>query len=180
MIVLTVDKVQLAQLKRKLQMLSPKSSDSIMKRAFVTLAVDVQHKLVDNVSGKILHVRTGNLRRSIQVRMFETSNTYGALIGSGVLTGKRVVYANIHETGGTIYPKKGQFLYFQVQNSSRIATMRGGYQMLKNPRAESTWVRARVVRIPARRYMSRTIEEMQPKTMTILKQSIEDQLRRVS
>jgi phage gpG-like protein len=161
MIVLTVDKTQLAQLKKKLEGLSPKQSGSIMRKAFLELATQVQHRLVDNVSGRILNVRTGNLRRSIHVRMFDRSNTYSALIGSGVLTGNRVVYANIHETGGIIRPKYKKFLVFK-------------------PHGANYWVRTKMVKIPARRYMSRTIEEMQPKVMPIMTNSVEKQLRRVS
>lgn len=51
-----------------------------------------------------LHVRTGNLRRSI---------TSGAKDFTGWI-GTNVVYAPTHEYGATITPKRGKYLKFQI------------------------------------------------------------------
>jgi phage gpG-like protein len=62
-------------------------------------------------------------------------------IGSGVLSGGRVKYANIHETGG---------------------------QAGRN----------RLVTIPARRYLSRSLQSAKPRAIEVIEQQIDIALRR--
>jgi phage gpG-like protein len=58
---------------------------------------DVQRTVVgEKLSGQVLHVRTGALRRSIQYAIEETGRGFLGKIGSNL------VYAAIHEYGGII------------------------------------------------------------------------------
>lgn len=82
-------------------------------------------------AGTELNVISGRLRNSV----------FSNLRGRDVLeigAGSNVVYAKIHEFGGTIKPKHGQYLKFSVPG--------GGF------------VSAKQVHIPARPYVKPTIE----------------------
>lgn len=65
-----------------------------------------------------LAVRTGALRRSLQTSVVELSDTRmraQAMIGLGL------PYAHIHEKGGTITPKKAQYLAIPLERGSKTA-----------------------------------------------------------
>lgn len=61
-----------------------------------------------NLSGRVLHRRTGRLRNSILTRVTQSTHSVTGEIGSNV------VYARIHELGGVITPKKAKALKFYI------------------------------------------------------------------
>lgn len=64
-----------------------------------SLAIELQgHVISKKLSGQVLNVRTGALRRSIQ----ETTQRIGTAIWGKVYSSGDVKYAGIHEFGGTI------------------------------------------------------------------------------
>lgn len=70
--------------------------------------VRTQNFIVDAVSGKSLQVRTGSLRRDVDVGEVKTG---GTISGSVVMrAGASEAYQKIQEFGGTITPKKGKAL----------------------------------------------------------------------
>jgi hypothetical protein len=67
----------------------------------------------------VLKVRTGRLRNSIQdyvTGRLSDGSLYG-IVGSGVRTGNRVKYANIHATGGVIRPKRSKYLAIPLKDA---------------------------------------------------------------
>jgi phage gpG-like protein len=56
------------------------------------------HVKEDKLSDQVLHVRTGRLRRSINMRMLQEAG------GTFAVVGTNVVYARIHELGGQTSP----------------------------------------------------------------------------
>ena len=62
----------------------------------------IKARVIDNLSGKVLNVRTNRLRGSFRVDF-----TRHALFSD-------VVYAAIHELGGRIVPKRAEYLTFRV------------------------------------------------------------------
>lgn len=69
------------------------------------------HVKQDKLSDQVLHVRTGRLRRSINMQMSDTAAGIFASVGTNV------VYARIHEFGGTTSPhdivaRNAQALHF--------------------------------------------------------------------
>lgn len=91
---------------------------------------------VERLSGRgpaSLGVRTGQLRRSLGVKLFDLGTRQGAVgfIGGGV------PYALIHEKGGTIYPKSAQNLAIPVGKSLTKA----GVARLSGPRASTVPLR---------------------------------------
>lgn len=65
-----------------------------MQRVVTRLSIEVQAAVKDKLTGGVLHVRTGTLRRSIN-RVVVTTPDGGAL----ATVGTNVVYAGVHEFG---------------------------------------------------------------------------------
>jgi hypothetical protein len=115
MIYLTFKKEDIDKIRKLLGNLDPKKKDGAIRRALVSGAGIVLKKLVSNVSGGILHRRTGNLARSMGYRIEEEEGNLVAIIGSGAsLKADRMIYANIHETGKTIKPINAQMLAIPI------------------------------------------------------------------
>jgi phage gpG-like protein len=98
------------------------------------------------LEGGILNARTRHLKGSIgNVVSSPSAHVSQVAVGSGVgslIRKQPVKYARIHEVGGVIRPKKGKYLAIPMPDGSiRLKTQ---------------------VTIPARRWLSRTIDEMMP------------------
>lgn len=96
-----------------------------LRTAIRSLTVDLLAKVKMNLTGRVLNVRTGLLRRSINMRVDQQEGTSGPgspdkVISGSVGTNKRTVpYAAIHEFGGktrphVIVPRKARVLVFQA------------------------------------------------------------------
>lgn len=99
-----------------------------------------------------LNNRTGKLKASIKLASFvQFSPNAGA---TAVITAgnARTPYSSIHEYGGVIRPKSGQYLTFQVNGR---------------------WVSVREVRIPARPYLRPAYDELTPKFNNYLQDAID-------
>ncbi len=98
------------RIQNRIRNLSMKRQAEVWETGFKNAAEKTKQQLVSNVSGPILRRRTGKLAQSIQWRVQKTDVGLVAFVGANVLTGRRVPYADILETGGTITAKKGKFL----------------------------------------------------------------------
>jgi len=92
----------------------PETVQAAIRRAVErqTLALQ-EHVQRDKLSGQVLHVVTGALRRSIH----STQSEQGAVFRGEVASSGDVKYGAIHEFGGTtkahdIYPKNAKALHF--------------------------------------------------------------------
>lgn len=92
--------------------------------------------------------RTGILEGSISISLFAHKAEKGF---SGAWGSKAVIYALIHELGGTILPKKGTHLTFQI----------GG-----------NWVRTKSVTIPKRPYLRPAADAIYPKLVKNIKEAL--------
>jgi phage gpG-like protein len=155
-------------------------------KAFVEATAYIESKLVMNVTNKILHVRSGRLRDSIGSIVTKEDDNWKGEVGSGVRQGERVPYANIHETGGVITPKRSKFLTIPLGYAKTPAgdarftarqLFRGmaghGYKtgvvigdiiygvmaQKRQTKIVPLFLLRRSVKIPARYYMSRTADE---------------------
>jgi hypothetical protein len=94
----------------KARNLDPKDQGKAIYRSFRDSILLVERALKGNVSGSALNVRSGRLRSSLGSKVEADDNGLVGTVGSGVRSGDRVKYANIHEGGGTITPRIKQFL----------------------------------------------------------------------
>jgi phage gpG-like protein len=139
---------------------APVSIREIVKRG----AILIEAKVKDNLTNKILNVRTGHLRRSI-VTIF-----YGG--GTSAEIGTNLKYAAIHEFGGVIHAKNGPFLWFKMQTGSRFMSKSGN--ILKRPQGIFQWIKTPSVTIPARPYMQPAFNEALP----IIDKMIDEEIER--
>lgn len=109
--VLTGDRELIAKIDRM-----PPTVRNVLRRKIRELALRLKAKIQrDKLSGQVLNVKTGALRRSIQDNVVETdTGVYGEVFSSG-----DVKYARIHEFGGKtrahdIFPKKADALSFMM------------------------------------------------------------------
>ena len=154
------------------------------QRFMVNLAAQAKKDMKIALSGAVLKVRTGRLRASIG----SLANKDYSVIGSGVRNGKRVSYANIHVTGGTIRPKRGQFLAIPTRYAKTASgsQLKGGATSARD--FANTFIRhgiiwqkkgkrgivplfklMRSVRIPKRDYITATYREVAGKVNDITK-----------
>ena len=116
MIELTINKADINRINRLLTDLSPKEQGGAIDRGMKKASATVLKGLVANVSGVILHRRTGNLAKSMGFRVYRDDNgNLESQIGSGAtLQTNRMIYANILETGGIIRPVKARMLAIPI------------------------------------------------------------------
>lgn len=126
-------------------------------------ALRLQREVMQNrLSGQVLNVRTGNLRRSIHQRV---TNTGSAVIGE---VNTNVRYGKAHEYGfaGTV----------NVKASLRQVRQAFG-RPLKSPRYVQVRAHSRNVRLPERSFLRSALRDMKPMIETDLQKSIEGALR---
>lgn len=126
-------------------------------------ALRLQREVMQNrLSGQVLNVRTGNLRRSIHQRV---TNTGSAVIGE---VNTNVRYGAAHEYGfaGTV----------NVKASLRQVRQAFG-RPLKSPRYIQVRAHSRNVKLPERSFLRSALRDMKPMIETDLQKSIEGALR---
>lgn len=89
----------------------------------------------DKLSGQVLNVRTGALRNSIT----PLEVTQAEVMFGGASGGAGIVYAKIHEYGGTITAKRAPYLTFRTE--------------------DGRWHRVKSVVMPERSYMRSSFQE---------------------
>ena len=106
----------------------------------------------EKLSGQVLHVRTGNLRRSIHPEWDMRPNYAGAIVGTDEK------YAAIHEYGGEIVPKDKPYLVFKIGDQ---------------------WIRTKKVTMPERSFLRSAIKEMAPEIRETLEKSVLRELKKI-
>ncbi len=141
---ITIERIDDAEIIAKLKSMPAKLRRTLQATTKL-LAVELEDYVTSRkLSGQVLKVRTGRLRRSINNSVEATENTVtGKVYSSG-----DVKYAAIHEYGGTIQipeirPTKAQALAFMV----------GGKQVF------AKFVRAHSVHMPERSYLRSSLRE---------------------
>lgn len=110
MIEIKIDNKAIDGLLNQFKNFDPKDQSSAIHKGFKQAALLVEGRLKENITSRILHVRSGHLRASIGSMVEVDDKGLTAIIGSGVRQGDRLPYADIQETGGTIRPRIRQFL----------------------------------------------------------------------
>ncbi len=132
-------------------------------RAIFRLAIKMQRTIkADKLTGQVLGVRTGTLRRSINQRVEDTGNAIMATVGTPVW------YARVHEEGGT----------FQVKQHVRLIKKAWG-RTLATPVLAT--VSAHSATFPARSFLKSTLDDMRAEieasTQQAVTQGVRDTLR---
>lgn len=127
-------------------------AENIVKTAVLRVADEVRNQILINLTGRILKIRTGNLRRTWSTfpKLHEDADGPYATLQSNL------VYAAIHEFGGEIKPVKAKALVFTI-GSQTIVTKK--------------------VVMPARRYLSISIEQVEPRAPRIVEMAAKKELK---
>lgn len=159
-----------------------------LRRLLTVTALDADAKAKVNAT-TTLNVRSGRLRASITSSVEQAAGNFAIVLRAGT-EGGTVPYARIHEEGGTIRPKKAQFLKIPVgpaltgagvprlparrgaggrsqkaQSALRFApTAKGG--VLIAPDGQVWYVLRRQVTIPARPYLAPALRAVEPQLQT--------------
>ena len=127
MIAISIDEESKARIRTLVSRLDESQQDNVIKKGVIAASSFVLNILLWNVSGIILRIRTGNLARSMGMRVEKQGHDWVGIVGSGALVVNpqvvdgqadfiasksiRMSYADILETGGRIEPTGGrQFL----------------------------------------------------------------------
>jgi len=131
---------------------------------------------IRNVSGTILGQyrsgrKSGELRRNISQKTEDKGSFVQTTVGTGIPPAKEVVYARIHEGGGTIRAKKkyltipfpGIKLRARDYPDTAVITSKAGnkimIQNIKGVGFKPLFILKPEVNMPARHWLSRTMEE---------------------
>lgn len=131
----------------------------ILKAAMESIAIRLQNRIKDNLSGKVLNAKSGTLRRSIGWEMYDSSSK---AITAKVFS-RGIPYSAIHEFGGRTRPHiieprdPNGTLAFKNMAGKTIFT-----KMVKHPGS----------RIPERSYMRSALKEMEPEIKRELVKSL--------
>ena len=91
----------------------------LARTTFLKIGLHLERRIKEQVSGKRLKVRTGNLRRSVYFRIVGSKDSIEVHAG---IDPKKAPYAAIQEEGGTIRPKRAKFLTIPVgRNLTKIS-----------------------------------------------------------
>jgi phage gpG-like protein len=194
MLTAEIDYKQIEAIKKRFDNITPEKQGSLAYRAFIEMSLFVERGLKQEVSGSSLNVKTGRLRTSIGSKVSLEADGLSAVIGSGVRSGKRLPYANIHEDGGTITPKKGKYLTIPIGDNKRkdglarfsASELINGYKTFLLPTNRGKVLMAIIagtpkpmfalvtsVRIPGTKYMSITLKNNLKAVLNIFVNSIE-------
>uniref|UniRef100_A0A6M3KA36 Putative tail protein n=1 Tax=viral metagenome TaxID=1070528 RepID=A0A6M3KA36_9ZZZZ len=138
---MTDGKPDLEDFKRKLERWNRESPNKLRYYLGRAATEVVGHVQSQKLTGQVLKVDTGRLRRSVTSRV--------SLVGQGAraAVGTNVFYGRVHEFGATIVPKKAKALRFQVNGK---------------------WVTTQKVVIPKRPWLKPGIAEMLPKVVKVV------------
>ncbi len=129
--------------------------DSAVERAVLRLAIKMTGMVKTKLSGEVLKVRTGRLRRSIHYEMNKATNRVEATVGTNVIYGK------VHELGLTIpahvvEPRRTKALRFQVGGKIVFAKR----------------VNIPAVKMPQRSFLEASLRQMTPEIRATLAQEV--------
>ncbi len=123
------------------------------------LTIKLQRKVKEEkLTGQVLHVRTGRLRRNINRRMAETATSITGQVGTNVS------YAAIHEYGFTGVVNVREHLRMQSVVFGRPIT----------PTAVTVRAHAMRMHMPERSFLRSALAEMRPEIVTTLQQGLRE------
>lgn len=117
------------------------------ERAVETSLLRLQERIQGKLNNDVLQKRTGTLFRSIHHEMTRAG------IDSWGVVGTPIVYARIHEFGGTIVPKRAPYLRFKIGDQ---------------------WFARKSVTMPARPYMGPSFDELHDEIVQGFRDAVQD------
>ena len=111
---------------------------------------------VNKLSGQVLNVRTGRLRRSITYKVIKTPSRITGIVGTNV------EYARIHELG----------FHGQVSVKAHLREIKKAWGKDITPRTVEVRTHSRQVNLPAKSFLRSALSDMAPEIIQTLQQSV--------
>lgn len=111
---------------------------------------------VDKLSGQVLNVRSGRLRRSITHKVVTTPDAVSGLVGTNV------EYARAHELGFS----------GQVTVKAHLRQIKMAWGKSITPRTVEVSAHSRQVNLPEKSFLRSALADMKPEIMQTLQQSV--------
>lgn len=161
--IITVDTSKLdARLKRL-----PSQIEASMLRAVKRLAIELQgYVKSDKLSGQVLHVRTGNLRSSINQEVTQEGSVISGIVGTNV------EYAAIHEYGGTLFiPPRIRKTYYKMDKYGNIKQGfskkgKSNFEMEHGARSVCQYIN-----MPERSFLRSALKDFEPRIVEELRKA---------
>lgn len=169
-----------------------------LAQALKKAALPVVRRIKEKMAGPVLKHRSGDLSRSVTIGGVESNLQTRAL---SISIGSNIVYARIHETGGTILPRRGTYLAiplsaaqtptgkarFSPRNApgpTFVARSKRGnliiFQKLSSGGIRPLFVLKRSVVIPKRPIWEPSLRESEQDIQTIFAQEIDTAVERLN
>jgi phage gpG-like protein len=136
--------------------------DSAVERAVLRLALKMTGLVKTKLSGEVLKVRTGRLRRSIHYTIAKGDNRTEATIGTNVSYGKT------HELGLTLPPH-----IVEARRAKALAFGVGGRMVFAKR------VHIPAVKMPQRSFLESSLRQMTPEIRDTLLAEVGGEMRRI-
>jgi phage gpG-like protein len=145
----------------------PGKLQASLTRAVQRLSIKLQgNVMASKLSGQVLHVRTGTLRRSINQKVEQSGNTIRGSVGTNV------EYAAIHEYGGTIFiPPRIRKTHFKMDKYGNIKqgfAKKREANLTKEHAARSFGTH---VTFPERSFLRSALKDMEPEILATLNEA---------
>lgn len=125
-----------------------------------------RHVKADKLTGQVLHVQTGRLRRSIT---YKVETEPGSIWG---LVGTNVVYARAHEFGVDKFKVVTVHEYLRRTVSSGVGTWRKKHGMSVPMATVHSFQRHQHIKLPERSFLRTALADMAPEIRVQMEQSI--------
>lgn len=147
--------------------LDPKAAEVTVRRALTMGLIDLtNHIVADKLSGQVLHVQTGTLRRSIHYRLDESGDQIVGLVGSfaGYTTpngrGFAASYARVNEYGGRFnIPSYTRRIGYNADSERIKLLTKGGSVRQQVDNYSTTVVKAHTADFPQRSFLRSALSE---------------------
>ena len=139
----------------------------MMMKAIDKAARVAQAQVQINLSGLLLKVGAGHLRRSFTVKTKWEDDSAVAVLGS------KLIYARIHEYGGEIRPVNAKHLRFPIMGSMVKTSKSGRTRKFKYV---EQWVTTDLVVMPAKHYIEQAIDYTQERVWDVYERSFREYL----
>lgn len=150
----------------------PRAIEAMVYRTVQRLAIDLQgYVKADKLSGQVLHVRTGTLRRSINQEVQQSGSVIKGIVGTNVK------YARIHEYGFAgemtvkehLRRRKETILADIKQYGAEIGKLSGLRNIHSTGEMFTVRAHMRHVNLPERSFLRSALKDFEPKIIQQLK-----------
>jgi len=142
-----------------------------VQKEIMRLALKMTTLVMTKLSGDVLKVRTGRLRRSIHPEWDFEPGVYRATVGTNV------EYAGIHEYGGIIHAKERiQKMYFKAKDG---IVSRQFVKKSKSNFMQEAQRKAHDIHMPERSYLRSSLREMNTEIVTGLQAALVKEIKEI-